>query len=966
MLTKIEILKEYAKCLDSPSYAIENYLETFDKTQEGFVPFKLFTKQKEIIRAYEKHRFNLVTKPRQAGISTTTQAYCAVRCAFADYKNPETIIVVANKLNLAKKFAKGIKDYVLQLPKWVWGDEFYGTEEKEKKNIFVRESQIEIELPNGSKIVAVATSEDALRGYTPTLLIFDEAAFIDNGASLYGAAVTSLGTGGGAILISTPNGYDPLYYKTYEQSLQGLNNYNVIELKWYQDPRYNKDLRWIKNDDIVLEYEFTLQSFEKMIKDGYKPISTWYVDMCKTMNNDKKRIAQELDTSFLGSGGNVIDDEFINFHDLNNVQKPKFIDETYYDGNSGMIWIWEEPTEGHQYIMGCLPPDEKVLTDKGLQNIQDISLTDKLVSENGEYVNIINKQIYPVINEDIFEITVDNTFRTTTFTKEHPLLISKPILKLDENNLNEEYWDFDFKYEKTSNVEVGDWIKVPNIYNKKIDGILNNKWVINEAIKCDFKIDSPLNNPEFWWFIGIWLSNGSLGETHSISICFENNYEYYTNKINNIISKLFGEPSSFISKNKNTFELVFNSEFLYHYILENFGQNSFNKKISEWVKFMSNEFKIELLKGYLTNNSSCSKTEKNNKINLISVNLELLESIQDIIFSLGIISSLDKIKETNEFYTLSLSSYDSLEFIKLLNNDTLDPKLNNFNLNHFINNKGDDIKSCHFSKNKDFIYFKINNINKSKFTGNVYNFECDTHTFMCHHITTHNCDVARGDGADFSAFQIIDFTTMEQVVEYQGKMQPDLFAELLNKYGLMYKAYLVIDNIGVGNTTVSKILELKYPNLHYDEKSENSKVAGFNINGVRLNLISNLEISIRNNNIKIRSKRIINEMKTFIYKNGKPDHMDGYNDDCLMSLGMALWILETSFKKLEKLEKKTKAMLSSWVGGGSNPKVELEENKLNNLTNKKTPITKPKFNPVVSKNMQDPTGQYMWLFSGKK
>jgi hypothetical protein len=182
----------------------------------------------------------------------------------------------------------------------------------------------------------------------------------------------------------------------------------------------------------------------------------------------------------------------------------------------------------------------------------------------------------------------------------------------------------------------------------------------------------------------------------------------------------------------------------------------------------------------------------------------------------------------------------------------------------------------------------------------------------------------------------------------------------------MYKAYLVIDNIGVGNTTVSKILELKYPNLHYDEKSENSKVAGFNINGVRLNLISNLEISIRNNNIKIRSKRIINEMKTFIYKNGKPDHMDGYNDDCLMSLGMALWILETSFKKLEKLEKKTKAMLSSWVGGGSNPKVELEENKLNNLTNKKTPITKPKFNPVVSKNMQDPTGQYMWLFSGKK
>jgi hypothetical protein len=52
MLTNREILQEFAKGLMDPTYAIENYLETFDKTQEGFVPFKLFPK-KEIIRAYE-------------------------------------------------------------------------------------------------------------------------------------------------------------------------------------------------------------------------------------------------------------------------------------------------------------------------------------------------------------------------------------------------------------------------------------------------------------------------------------------------------------------------------------------------------------------------------------------------------------------------------------------------------------------------------------------------------------------------------------------------------------------------------------------------------------------------------------------------------------------------------------------------------------------------------------------------
>ena len=82
MLTTQEILTEYTKCLMSPAYAIEAYLQTFDKTQEGFVPFKLFPRQKEIIAAYDKHRFNLVTKPRQAGVSTTTAAYMSIKVGF--------------------------------------------------------------------------------------------------------------------------------------------------------------------------------------------------------------------------------------------------------------------------------------------------------------------------------------------------------------------------------------------------------------------------------------------------------------------------------------------------------------------------------------------------------------------------------------------------------------------------------------------------------------------------------------------------------------------------------------------------------------------------------------------------------------------------------------------------------------------------------------------------------------------
>jgi hypothetical protein len=584
LLTKDQILTEFAKCLDDPTYPIINYLKTYDLTQEGFVPFKLFKKQHEIVLDYENYRFNLVTKPRQAGISTTTQAYLAVKAWLADKNKPETILVIANKLTLAKKFIKGIKDFVTQLPRWQWGSEYYGTPEKEKKSIWVKDSQIELELPNGSKIIAVATSTDALRGYTPTYLVFDEAAFIDDGAELYSAAITSLGTGGKAILISTPNGYDPLYYKTYEQSVKGENNYNVIEMRWYQDPRYNKDLRWIdKDNNQTKEVEFTFESFEKMVSEGYKPTSSWYENMCKELNNDKRKIAQELDVSFLGSGGNVIDDEYIVFQEKTNVKEPKYI-----LGKEEEIWIWEEPIEGHEYILVA--------------------------------------------------------------------------------------------------------------------------------------------------------------------------------------------------------------------------------------------------------------------------------------------------------------------------------------------------------------------------------------------------DVSGGAGADYSVIQIIDFTTHEQVFEYRSKILADLLAEVVNEWGLKYNAYVIVDRVGVGQTTVLKLMEMKYPNLHWDNPehknlldkrsikaySNDNRIAGFAVGNDRLNMVAHLEMMVRTNGIIIRSKRTTSEMRTFIYKNGKPDHMSGYNDDCLMSLAMGLWVLEHSFSKLKKANAQTKAMLDSWLAI-----TPTTQESINN-ENKQTPNKKPNFHPSVSRNMQDPNGNYLWLFSKRK
>ena len=88
-----EKLKIFAKCLGDPIYAVETFLKTYDLTQKGFVPFKLFYKQKQIIKSYEENNRNIVTKPRQAGVSTTTAAYIAIKIAFCDPNNPWKVLV---------------------------------------------------------------------------------------------------------------------------------------------------------------------------------------------------------------------------------------------------------------------------------------------------------------------------------------------------------------------------------------------------------------------------------------------------------------------------------------------------------------------------------------------------------------------------------------------------------------------------------------------------------------------------------------------------------------------------------------------------------------------------------------------------------------------------------------------------------------------------------------------------------
>ena len=351
-LSKEAVLMEYAKCMKSTPYALKTYLQTYDNTVQKYVPLELFPDQVSLVDDYENFNENIALKYRQAGVSTVTAAWSSKRLVFARKERPEKILIIANKLDTAVEVANKIRGFTEQWPSWV------GVTFSAEKN-----SQRHFKLTNGCEVKAVATSKDALRGYTPTILIFDEAAYIEADEDFWAACMASLSTGGKVIVVSTPNGFDPIYYEIYDQALKGLNEFKISEMVWWKDPRYAKDLQLVNVKDIihyylnrheyqdteVIDYNGKEKNFDEireLIKQGFKPSSTWYESMVKKLKYDKRKVNQELECAFLGSGDNVFDSNLLEKIKDDDIRDP---DTTMMGGG---LWIWKEPEVGKKYIMG--------------------------------------------------------------------------------------------------------------------------------------------------------------------------------------------------------------------------------------------------------------------------------------------------------------------------------------------------------------------------------------------------------------------------------------------------------------------------------------------------------------------------------------------------------------------------------------------------------------------------------------
>ena len=377
-LTIQEQEDEIIRCATNPIYFIETYLTIFDQTQGvagKIVPFKLFNFQKELIKTYKENKFVIANKYRQAGVSTTTCAYIAWYIMFN--KN-RSVAIVADRLDTARdELMNDVVEFIDSCPVWLRPKTGKATQEKYK------DTQKLKRYDNESSIGAF--SSKGLRGYTPTLLFWDETAWTDKGDKFWTSAKPTLQTGGRAIMVSTPSGLDAVFYKTFEGARRGENNFKAVELWWFNDPRYNKGLVWYKNKGKKNEIKLPDEGWDNkkrisLMDDGWEASSPWFENEVRDANGDMRKIAQELLCSFLGSGDNFIAEEYLKRIEENEIQTP--IMQEYLDKN---MWIFEEAIPGEQYI---IPVDASPGhgEDNSTINILKIIeiIEDKIINKNGK------------------------------------------------------------------------------------------------------------------------------------------------------------------------------------------------------------------------------------------------------------------------------------------------------------------------------------------------------------------------------------------------------------------------------------------------------------------------------------------------------------------------------------------------------------------------------------------------------
>ncbi|PHS22136.1 MAG: terminase [Robiginitomaculum sp.] len=258
-----EHLEEYIKCMLDPIYFTETYIKIVHP-DDGLVPMKMYDYQKEIVDKVSNSRRVTVVTSRQAGKTSTA---VAIILHYSIFNNHKTVALLANKGDAAREILDRIKIGYESLPSWL-----------QRGVVYWNKGSVELE--NGCKIIAAATSSSAIRGKSVQFLYIDEAAFVEGWDEFFASVFPTISAGKQTKILftSTPNGMNH-FHKTCVSAqkkhtdTESWNGYEYVEVPWQRVPGRDEE---------------------------------WRLETLQALDFDLEKFGQEFECEFMGSSGTLI------------------------------------------------------------------------------------------------------------------------------------------------------------------------------------------------------------------------------------------------------------------------------------------------------------------------------------------------------------------------------------------------------------------------------------------------------------------------------------------------------------------------------------------------------------------------------------------------------------------------------------------------------------------------------------
>lgn len=312
-MEKTELVSEFKSCKDDPVYFISKYIKVVHPVR-GLVPFKLYGFQKKILTDLESHRFNILRKFRQAGCTTIAAAYALWFIIFNKHKS---VVILSKGDAESTEVLDRIKVMYDELPAWL-------------KPGIIEDNKHTLKLATYSTIKSRPSGKQSGRSLAGSMLIIDEAAFIDNIDTIWAAVYPIISTGGRAFVLSTVNGVGNWYYDVYTKAINKENSFNPIDIRWQDHPEYKRHLgyEWLYKE--MEEKGLNVDQWEATTR-GNMPMRQWM---------------QEYEGAFLGTGETFIAGEIL-------TRVNSQISQNYIQKYENKMRIFQEPQPYYFYVLGC-------------------------------------------------------------------------------------------------------------------------------------------------------------------------------------------------------------------------------------------------------------------------------------------------------------------------------------------------------------------------------------------------------------------------------------------------------------------------------------------------------------------------------------------------------------------------------------------------------------------------------------